>query len=61
MICPHCKKLISFKKQKSSQEIMEVLSLHKEGYSTRDIEKLLFTKNIMVSFSTVARIVKEYA
>lgn len=51
MICPHCKKAIQTKKR--TEELhAQVLQLHREGYSTRDIEAKL---ERAVSFSTAAK------
>lgn len=52
MICPHCKKPVSIRISKAQRS--KVLDLLKEGYSTRDIERLTG-----VSASSVSRINKE--
>jgi len=52
MICPHCKKPISFITSKKKKR--EILSLVKKGYSYRDVQY-----KTGISFSTVGRIVRE--
>lgn len=53
MICPHCKKPIERKISKKT--IAEAKKLRKEGYSLRDIERILHTKGVYVSFTTLSR------
>ncbi len=50
MLCPHCKKPITFKV--SEKQRAEIFKLHKKGWSLRDIQY-----KIGVSFSTCGRII----
>ncbi len=51
MICPHCKKKVTFRV--SDENIKEIFKLSKQGFSLRDIDRMLG-----VSYSTVHRILK---
>lgn len=51
MICPHCKKPISYNISDSQKN--KIRGLNKKGYSLRDIQQLTG-----VSFSTVGRILR---
>lgn len=53
MICPHCRKPIP-RKPIDAKIRAEVVRLSRQGYSSRDIEKMLG-----ISFSSAARIVRE--
>ena len=50
MICPHCNRLISYKKSDALKK--KALKFLSEGYSTRDVEQLLKRE---VSFGTIAK------
>lgn len=52
MICPFCNKPITLKV--SDKQKAEVIKLHKQGYSLRDIQHLTG-----VSYSTAGRIIRE--
>ncbi len=54
MICPHCKKIIA-KKEITAKTRNEVYKLYLQGASCRDIAEILGG----ISFSTVARIIRE--
>lgn len=53
MICPHCKKAI--KRGISADAWKRARELRKEGYSLREVEKILFSLGISVSYSTLSR------
>ncbi len=53
MICPHCRKPIP-RKPIDAKIRADVLKLSKQGYSARDIEKVLG-----ISFSSAAKIVRD--
>lgn len=55
MICPHCGKAIpSPTKRIDERTRVEVMKLHRHGFSARDIQHMLG-----ISFSSAARIVRE--
>lgn len=54
MICPHCGKPVE--KRITAKDRQQVLVLHKQGFSVRDIEAKLQRR---VSFSSAARIIRE--
>lgn len=58
MICPHCNKHI---KRGVTPEIRKlIVTLSKQGFSVRDIEKVLFKEyGALVSFSQVAKILRD--
>jgi len=53
MICPHCKKAIPT--GLNSENKKRIKQLASEKYSTREIEKILFSDGHQVSFSTIAK------
>lgn len=62
MICPHCRKplprLIKGT-QVSKDAILKIAKLRSQGYSFRDIERLLFEEKILVSAATACRLMKQ--
>ena len=57
MICPHCQKPIEYgitaKAEKRARELV------KQGYSLRETEKMLFKEGMHMSFSSIARMLRE--
>lgn len=54
-LCPHCRKPIRGQGNKIGADLRKkILDLHRQGYSTRDIQEVL-----SVSFSSAARIIRE--
>lgn len=52
MICPHCGK--PFSTQITHEQVKDILSLSRKGFSCREIASL-----VGVSFASVARILRE--
>ena len=60
MICPHCNKAI--KRGVTPAIRKSIVTLAGEGFSVREIEKLLFKEyGALVSFGQVAKILREVA
>lgn len=59
MICPHCKKAIKIGVTKES--IKKAKHYLKQGFSMRETEKLLFADGIIMSFSSISRMMKDSA
>lgn len=53
MICPHCRKPIQW--EMSAECLIRARQLRKEGYSFRDMEKVLSVEGFRVSFSNLSR------
>lgn len=54
MICPHCKKPISYEISQTVKERVKKMKM--DGYSVRDIAAILTSEGIKISFATVSRI-----
>lgn len=60
MICPHCKKAIDRRSVTETAKRL-IRQYSKEGFSCREIERILFAKdNIQVSFASVSRVLKKH-
>lgn len=57
MICPHCKKAIPHKV--NDKAIIRAKELSIEGFSLREIEKILFAEGMSVSIATLSRNLKK--
>lgn len=57
MICPHCKKKIEH--GASAEVVARIKELKREKYSLREMEKILFSEGMIISFGSIARVLRE--
>lgn len=57
MICPHCKKPISW--AISKETLKRAKELRKQGYSFRDMEKVLISEGHHATYSNLSRYFRE--
>lgn len=60
MICPHCKKSFKYITNKTDEKTRaRALELNKEGYSVRQIDRMLFREGMDMSYSSVNRLIQK--